>query len=971
MIRFFWILLIPVGLMGQNTIGLPDLINYSNQHYTAGLQNWDIKQDARGVIYVANNEGLLIYNGISWGLNPLPHKTIVRSLAIGPDGKIFAGGQDELGYFSPSEQGRMSYHSLVETLPVKFRSFGDVWDIVCLKKDVYFRTAGQIFKLTQNSFQPYPAKSDWLFLDKCGERLFAQDRMQGLMIFENGYWKPMEYAAELQPSTITGIMDEGGGLLLVATLKNGLYRLGNGKCEKLSNATNSLFQQNRIYTAAGISNNLIALGSSNNGVYIINRNGDIIQKFSKKEGLQNDNVLSLFPDRQGNLWLGLDNGIDFIAYNSAIKQINPKTLDASGYTAALHDGKLYIGTSKGLYFVPVPPAFNDLSFTFGEFSDVQNTAGQVWNLTEINNRLLMGHHEGAFLINNDKAAPLTTMPGVWNFIPTGSIMPAEKILAGHYKGILEINFRQNSFMPANSIPGFDESCRFIATDPNDNIWVSHPYHGLFKISPGADGTYTIVPYTEKDGLPSLLNNHVYKVKNKLLAATEKGIYTLNEKNNRFEPEEEYAAIFGNRSIRYLKEDAEGNIWYIQDKRIGVIDFSGKNWQDIEIPELSRKMLSGFECIYPVNRSNILLGGEKGFFHINYEKYRKEKNLLQVQISSIRLGGATDSILYGGYALTTDSVQNHTARHTPSISSGWKSIRISFAAPLYGNQPSVEYAYRLSGYEKEWSKWSGISEKEYTNLPPGNYLFEVRARSRAGNESDTAQFSFILLPPWYQTIWARLLMTVLLLVAGYVLYRKQKDKFSKQQIRHNQEQQKLMYIHELEKNKAEGEIIALSKEKLEAEINFKNAELASSAMHLVKKGELLAKIKGELSKIIKSIENPQAISELKKLTKSLSEDDNIDREWDNFSKHFDKVQSDFLIALKEQHPAITANELKLSAYLRMNLSTKEISQLMNISVRGVEISRYRLRKKLELATETSLFDYLTRIHKKPDEASGKL
>ena len=129
--------------------------------------------------------------------------------------------------------------------------------------------------------------------------------------------------------------------------------------------------------------------------------------------------------------------------------------------------------------------------------------------------------------------------------------------------------------------------------------------------------------------------------------------------------------------------------------------------------------------------------------------------------------------------------------------------------------------------------------------------------------------------------------------------------------------------------------------------------------------------GELSKIIKSIENPQAISELKKLTKSLSEDDNIDREWDNFSKHFDKVQSDFLIALKEQHPAITANELKLSAYLRMNLSTKEISQLMNISVRGVEISRYRLRKKLELATETSLFDYLTRIHKKPDEASGKL
>ncbi len=963
MIRFFWILLFPAGLWGQNTIGLPDLINYSNQQYAAGLQNWDIKQDERGIIYVANNEGLLTYNGINWSLNPLPHRTIVRSLAIGTDGRIFTGGQDEMGYFAPTVQGKLLYHSLVELLPAKFRSFGDVWDIVCLKQDVFFRTTGQIFKFTQNSFEPYPAKSDWLFMEKCADRLFAQDRVQGLMVFESGFWKPIEYAPELQSSTITGILEAGDGAQIVTTLKNGLFRLGGGRCEKKENPTNNFFRQNRIYAAAAIGNNLIALGSSYNGVYIINHNGDIIQKFSKKEGLQNDNVLCLFPDRQENLWLGLDNGIDFIAYNSAIKQINPKTLDASGYTAALHKNKLYIGTSKGLYVVPVQSNDEDLSFTFGEFADVQNTAGQVWNLTEINNHLLMGHHEGAFVISDGKAATLTSLPGIWNFVPSGTIMPAEKIRAGHYKGILEINYRQNSFVPAGNIPGLEESCRFIATDQNDNIWVSHPYHGLFKITPDAAGSNTVVPYTEKDGLPSLLNNHVYKIKNKLLAATEKGIYSLNEKTNRFEPAEEYAAIFAKRSIRYLKEDNEGNIWYIQDKRIGVIDFSGKNWQDIEIPELSRKMLSGFECIYPVNSSNILLGGEKGFFHINYEKYKKEKNLLQAQISRVSLAGTTDSVIYGGYG-------DNGLSGKPSIGSEWKNIRISFAAPLFGKQSAVEYAYRLKGYDKEWSKWSAISEKEYTNLPPGSYLFEVRARNRAGNESDTAQFGFTLLPPWYQTIWARLLMSILLLMAGYFVYRKQKEKFSIQQLRHNQEQQKLMYIHELEKNKAESEIIALSKEKLESEINFKNAELASSAMHLVKKGELMAKIKGELSKIIKSIENPQAISELKKLMKSLSEDENIDREWDNFSKHFDKVQSDFLIALKEKHPNITANELKLSAYLRMNLSTKEISQLMNISVRGVEISRYRLRKKLELATETSLFDYLARIQKKPEDPTGQ-
>lgn len=114
---------------------------------------------------------------------------------------------------------------------------------------------------------------------------------------------------------------------------------------------------------------------------------------------------------------------------------------------------------------------------------------------------------------------------------------------------------------------------------------------------------------------------------------------------------------------------------------------------------------------------------------------------------------------------------------------------------------------------------------------------------------------------------------------------------------------------------------------------------------------------------KGIEKPEAVADLKKMIKTLNEDENMDKEWENFSSHFDKVHSDFLVALKEKHPAITPSELKLSAYLRMNLSTKEIAQLMNISVRGVEIGRYRLRKKLAIATETSLFDYLINVQAK--------
>jgi len=100
-----------------------------------------------------------------------------------------------------------------------------------------------------------------------------------------------------------------------------------------------------------------------------------------------------------------------------------------------------------------------------------------------------------------------------------------------------------------------------------------------------------------------------------------------------------------------------------------------------------------------------------------------------------------------------------------------------------------------------------------------------------------------------------------------------------------------------------------------------------------------------------------------MIKTLDQDENMDADWEHFAVHFDKVHNDFFIALKKQHPNLTPNELKLCAYLRMNLSTKEMARLMNISVRGVEISRYRLRKKLQLSTETNLFTYLLDLQDK--------
>jgi len=958
--KLLLLILLPLGVHSQNTIGLPDVINYSKQLYSAGLQNWDIKQDSNGVIYVANNEGLLTYDGRSWNLYPLPNRTIVRSVEIGPDNRIYVGGQDELGYFAPAKNGRLQYNPLTGFIPAKDKIFGDVWDIVCFNKNVFFRSGNKIFKFTNKSVATYYAPLEWSFLGACNGHLYAHDHKTGLMIFENDTWSPLPVKAAFPISDpVTNILPLNKDSALVTTLKDGLFILTSTAITPLASANNQFFAMERIYAATAANNEWIALATSNSGVYIIDLKGNIIQHFSGKEGLQNNNVLSIFLDRQSNLWLGLDNGIDFIAYNSAIKQINPVLQNGSGYTTIIHNNTLYAGTSNGLYSVALQ-SMKDLSFSKGNFLPVVNAKAQTWGLAEINNQLLLGNHEGAFVINNNTAQPISTNPGYWNFVPLSSTFPSAQIIAGNYKGLFFFDFNNGQFTPSGKVPGFDESSRFVALDKYDNTWVSHPYHGVYRISKNNDGSYKTNLYTDKNGLPSTLNNHIYKIKNEVVVAAEKGVFIYNRDKDIFEPDPAYNNLLGNQSVRYLKEDKEGNVWFIHEKTLGVIDFSGKEPAIIYLPELRNKMLSGFEFIYPVDANNIFLGGEKGFFHINYEKYKKNLPDLQVQLRAVRIINKTDSLLFGGYFKDVNEKQEQDKAAIPQVKDGWKTIRFEFSSSVFGYQSNLEYSYRLKGFDDNWSNWSNRTEKEYTNLTAGSFTFEVKVRSNLGNESLPASYSFKILPPWYQTIWAKIIYLLLLVIGLFILYKWQQKKFDQQQQKYEEEQKKLLYIHELELSKTESELITLRNDKLETEINFKNSELASSAMHLVKKGELLTKIKEGLTHIMKAIDNPTANAEIKKLIKTLGEDDNIDKEWENFTKHFDKVHSDFVASLKEKHSTITGNELKLSAYLRMNLSTKEIAQLMNISVRGVEISRYRLRKKLGINSETNLFDYLMSI-----------
>jgi len=935
-------------LKAQDPIGLPQVSSYTSLEYKGGTQNWGIAQDRNGILYFANNEGLLTYNGAYWKIYPTPNKTIIRSVKIDVDGKIYIGGQDEIGYFSPNEYGILTYHSLKHLIPAKDRQFADVWDIVLNGKEIYFRTVNKIIRFNGNKVDVYPTPIAWVYMGKVDRKVYAQEINIGLKVFNAGKWDIICNDKRIISGNVTSVLPYNRDTLLITTLNDGLFLLKGKELINKKTAEDKIFYNDRINGAIQINKDLYALGTTSSGLLIINRKGALVRQFSYTEGLYNSNIRNILLDQHQNLWLGLDDGISFIAFNSAIKHIYPdRKRQVSSYASRIFDDRLYVGTSNGVFSAPINTKQEDLSNSQSQFSEVVKTKGQTWGLAEINKHLLLANEDGTSVIDGNNAKQLYKGLGTWLFSPIAK--GNSNVIAGTYTGLQYISYKDNEFSNRGTIAALNEPLRFMAVDEKLNcIWASHPYRGIFKIdlSPDKQKMIKTTLLTQKDGLPFTLYNYVFKVKNRIVAATADGIYEYDSTKKKFKPSQFFRPIFKKLSIQYLNEDPDGNIWFVTTKKVGVVDFNktpNSSFTIVEFPELTSKIVAGFENIYPYNDRNIFIGANKGLIHIDYRKYAANIFKPNVLLGQIRIAGKTDSVFFGGYFTGERKAKQ-------KLSFEYNSLHFEYASTLFEQKENIEFSYKLQGYDDDWSAWSSKSEKDYTNLAHGKYVFWVKARNNLGNESKSISYAFTISPAWYRSNVAYVFYFVLFIYMLYLLIKiQEKD--------HKKQQDNLRQKHQLEIERNEQQITKLQKKQLEADVEFKNKELATTTMHLVQRGKLLSKIGDELLPLVQQTTSKDTANDLKKVIRLLNEAKKLDNDWEQFSIHFDHVHANFLSNLKEKYPNLSPSDLKLCAYLKLNLSSKEISQLLNITPRAVEVSRYRLRKKLNLKPEINLFDFL--------------
>lgn len=957
-------------LQGQYALnfGDPAIKHYPRTVYHGGTQNWAIGQDYRGLMYFANNKGLLEFDGANWQVFNLPNGTIVRSINIDQQGRIYVGGQSEIGYLKLDAQANRMFTSVKQLIPKQFQSFEDVWKIFVLDQAVYYCSEKAIFKLIGNEVEVITPKSERFenFFSHDG-RIYVLEDGKGLYYLENDRLKPTIDAATFANSRIVAMLPYPNATLII-TSDEGLFLLKSDGVEAFASATSDFLKKHQAYCGIQLQNGNYAIGSTQNGYVVMGVNGEIQKHLNQAKGLQNNTILSIYQDAQENLWLGLDNGIDYVETNSPFSLVySVAGIKVTGYTSIVHQGRLYLGTNQGLFSRPWS---EETLLNEAPFTAIQNSIGQIWSLNRLGEQVIVGQHKGAAMLEDGKVKPFSDLAGAWKFLPLSN-NPGYAI-EGTYSGIAIYKNRKYDCCPDEApeweflkkLAGFEESARIIEEDEVGNIWVSHAYKGLYKIalSENLEGIQSITSYTSENGLPVDLFINVTKIKDEIIFTTPIGAYQYDRENDHFIEHKILTELFGsNRNFHRLIEDEFGNIWFVVDEDFGVINVQEKGIKNklelVYFNQLKEELVDGFEHIYAHDEQNVFIGTEKGFIHYNPSIPQNKAFPFELLIREVTSITNADSTLYWGHQPTTAEVETNVFQHKMN------DFRFSYAAPYYLAINHLKYRFQLVGFEASWSDWSPKKEKEYTNLPVGDYQFKVQAQNAFGQLSTVATYPFKILPPWYLSIYARLTYFLLGLLAFFsiIRYIRQRERQKTENYKQEQQQKLLQKEAEFQQEvkKSESEIIKLRNDKLENDLQHKNSQLAAATMHLVQKGEILLKLKNDLKNLLgsASTENKKKIQQI---TRSIDADIRLDDTWEQFEFHFDQVHENFFKRLRTNYPALTPKDQKLCAYLRMNLTTKEIAPLLNISVRGVEISRYRLRKKLDLDSEMNLVSFILDI-----------
>lgn len=901
----------PLLATGQEL--LPFVENFTKSEYAGDNQVWNVAQGKDNAMYFANHHYFLRYNGVKWERYSLPNKTIIRSVFVDGD-RVYCGSYKEFGYWKRIN-GKMRYFSVSEGKDLFLGNADneEIWKVFKHHGKIYFQSFNEIYTYDGKQVEKikFPELISYCYL--VDGQIYVATVRSGVYIMEDSRFTKIDSWPELEGNVVHG-MEKRGEQLYIFTKNNGVFVGDKNGIKPWQSNFNSLIRNNVVIAAKFLDDTTVAVGTGLQGLYILNLKDGTFQNINRQNSLKNNAVLSLALDKENDLWLGLDNGISHVEVNSPVSVFT----DNSGLLGSVYS---LATTCEGFLFVT-----NHGIFTHKDesLSTIPNSQGQVWDIYKESDKFVIGHNDGTFIYKGSSLQWVNPVNGGWKFLKSDY---DRVYFQANYSGIAV--YRDiNDLTKWKVLDSITKPVRNIAQNKPGELWAADNYRSLYRILYDKDFNVKRVENVSRmNKIESDFGVKLFNFRNEILFLIDNTWYVYNAITNKLEKDKDFNDAFSNISdIIPVDDDSflvikNGLLYLItQDKgRFLWKLLPEKYYQGRLIMENTR----AFD-----NHGQLLINLDDGF--MSYRASQRKIPSPKVVIEAFYLGNI----------VCEDTGINYN-----------QSVEVHVIPEFFGyNRP--ELFYRFNGGRQLQPVKNGTIT--FNNLTSGTQKLEVYYNDGLKNIK-IKEYEFYVNKPWYFSVWMILVYIAVILGVFYLYYKWNKVRYQEKIKLNDEELKHRKQILELEME-AESRLRHQEYEKhmLEMEVQNKASEVAGKSLSIAKHSEMIESIHDAL-------ENEATAEQLKTTIRKIIKINSISKnEWQSFEKNLFKSHEEFVDRLSKKYPSLTPKDIKLSIYLKMNLSSKEIAPLMNISFRGVELHRYRLRKKLGITPEDSLYKFMINI-----------
>lgn len=915
-----------------------------------GIQNSYVSIDESVGVVVANNKGVLWFDGAHWSRLEVPNGTQSRSAQI-LNSKVYCGGQ---GFFGSYPLGASSldanWQDHTARVEEKTGSFEDVWRL--------FRGPENELVVSTNSFVGSWSDSSGFNPWWKGPVVNAVEWNGGVAVQTNKEIRVFDWTGDEKqrfPFAKSARM-EGlvlGSPIALLTHEAGIMHWNEGAWKPAESKLSDRLKSDRL-NCMTFSNGTWLIGTSEGGILASTDLETYASAYHVDAGFSSNTVLDMQTDSKGNVWAGLEGGIELIRFSWPHRRpegLQGQTL--TGYTSLhLPTGEIYWGTSQGVLYQPssaAPPI--EVPFLKGPIWSFKSCAGDTWVM----------HPDGAGILDGSRYTPVVSQLGCWSIVPD----PDRNVwYVGTYNGIGVVAHTPQArginerWRYDGLLEGFEVSTRFLAKRNAEEWWVTHPYRGAYRLRLDPDGhtAQILGNYGVASGLPEPLQVNLCSLQDEALFATQAGVFRYDEPTDRMLPDSSALgqSLNTSSSTQRLYEDPKGGLWIFQGDEISHVSMSGSALlQGMPVgiaPMQMSRPVAPFESIEFTPDERVCVPVENGFIYLDAHTMLPRAGTPPLAIKQIRqLTTSGEPLALNPAKLNLEAGSHAIEFQLKGYDSNWAGIQL--------------YQWRIAELDASWSKPSANAVITLAGLEPGQHTIEFRSLVHDDLVGPVLQVPLTIAPYWHERLSVRLGLAAMAAFLVLMYFKRNQrilaTEFALEREAERRKQRDAEVKMEQSIQASEAQLMREREATREKELMAKNQELAAATMNLVQKAQMLQALEAELLDVKTRIP-PAETKGIDSMLKTLRDGGKLDEAWDQFAEQFDQVHVEFQQRITDRYPNLTKNDLKLCTYLRMNLSSKEMASLMYVTVRAIEVSRSRLRKRLGLAPGENLLQFIQSI-----------